>query len=98
MSIQFTQFLLPAGRQRKIEIDRPVEIEALATELVEAGNRFEIEMLNDYKTISMTIEDDDEDGENIVRGMEIVENGPDVLNAIDKMVRAAHTHWQEDAP
>lgn len=98
MSIKFTQFLLPHGRQKKIEIDRPAEIEALAAELAEDGNRFEIEMLNDYQTISMTIEDDDEDGENIVRGMEIVENGPDVLAAIDKMVKAAHAHWQEDAP
>lgn len=94
MTIQFTQFLMPDGRQQDVEITRPAEIEGLASELRDAGNRFEIEMLSDYKTISMTIEDDDEDGEIILRGMEVVENGPDVPIAVDKMIKEAHAHWK----
>lgn len=94
MSIEFTQFLLPNGEQDKINITRPKEIEDMATELKDAGHRFEIEMLTDYSTISMTIEIDML-GEDITRAHELVANGPGVPIAIDKLINQAYKEWQE---
>ena len=46
MAVRFTQFLMPNGRKRQVEIDGldPL-VEAKATWLIQAGYRFEIEML-----------------------------------------------------
>ena len=43
--IQFTQFLRPDGRSKKIEIERSPEIEAVAAQLAAAGCRLEAEVL-----------------------------------------------------
>lgn len=45
MSIPFTQFLRPDGRQRATSIDRPAEVEGLAQHLRKVGVRFEVEEL-----------------------------------------------------
>lgn len=92
MSIEFTQFLLPDGRQKKIKIDRPKAIEDLATELDDAGHRFEIEVLMNG-VISMTVEIEGPDGEEITRAHELVENGPKVPKRIDKLIQDAYTDW-----
>jgi hypothetical protein len=42
MSIKFTQFLRPDGKQVPTEIDMPDEVEKMAHELILAGCRFEI--------------------------------------------------------
>ena len=91
--IEFTQFLMPDGRQRKVKIDRPEETERLATELHDAGHRFEIEMLT-TGAISMTVEIDGENGEEIVRSHQICDNGPAVPASIDTMMREAYADWQ----
>jgi len=91
--IQFTQFLMPDGRQKKVEIERPEETEQLATELHEAGHRFEIEMLTTGE-ISMTVETDGKNGEEIVRSHQICNNGPAVPESVDTMMREAYADWQ----
>ncbi len=93
MSISFTQFLMPDGRKRQTSIDRPPAIELLALSLSDAGHRFEIEMLTTGE-VSMTVEADGEDGEDIVRSHKICANGPAVLEKIDAMVTEAHANWK----
>ena len=87
MSIPFTQFLMPDGRQQSIDIDRPAEIEEMAQAVIASGLRFEVEMLRDYRTVSLTVSDP---VEGVDLFMEFVPNGPAVVDAVDKLVRAAH--------
>lgn len=54
MSIPFTQYLLPDGRRKHIEIERPAPIEAMAQEIRTAGFRFEAEVLTNG-VVSLTI-------------------------------------------
>jgi hypothetical protein len=82
--IVFTQFLRPDGRRETVWIERTAEVAALAKAIVEAGGRFEIEELMDH-TVSMAVEKGD-DGP---VAMELCKNGPDVLDAVDRLVREA---------
>ena len=86
MSIPFTQFLMPNGRRQEITVDRPAEVEKMAEAVIASGLRFEAEMLSDYQTVSLTAGDP---AEGIDHFMELAPNGPKVLDAVDKLVRAA---------
>lgn len=87
MSIHFTQYLMPDGRQTDVAIDRPDAVERLAEQLSTQGARFEIEMLSDYQTISLTCEPPDPDGDTLAH--ELVPNGPAVPDAVDRLVAKA---------
>lgn len=91
MSIPFTQFLMPDGRSRNVNIKRPAEIEAQAKKIIEAGHRFEIEVLGTGE-ISMEIVRDvpDPDISDSI-AMEICPNGPEVPTCVDKMIADAVT-------
>lgn len=82
--IPFTQYLRPAGRTRVVRIDRPAEVEATAHRLIDAGVRFEAEVLTTGE-VSLTAED--RDGEQLA--IEVVPNGPGVSEAVDRLVAAA---------
>jgi len=84
MSIPFTQFLMPHGRESAVTITRPEPVESKARELLKEGCLFEIEMLQTGE-ISMEIVR----GEKIICG-EICANGPPVPLAVDKMITEAH--------
>ena len=82
--IEFTQYLMPDGRKKTVNIDRPHAVAAKAGKLLSLGYRFECEMLSDYTTISLTIvHDDHEDGDVAI---EVIQNGPDVPGAVDQMI------------
>jgi hypothetical protein len=84
--IVFTQYLMPDGRKQRTEIDRPAEIEALAQQFIDAGGWYESEMLSDFTTISLTAcfkVDGQPDDIEIV----LCRNGPEVLDAVDNLVR-----------
>lgn len=81
MDIPFTQYLMPDGRKTAVTIDRPQPISDLAHCIIAKGFRFECEMLSDYRTVSLTISNDDDDHE-----IEVCSNGPDVPARIDAMV------------
>lgn len=83
MNIPFTQFLMPDGRQKSVEIDRPEPIATLAKGLIDQGCRFEIEMLQTGE-ISMEVM---RHGKPITG--EICANGPDVPRRVDKMIQDA---------
>lgn len=88
--IPFTQYLMPDGRPRRITIERPAEIEAKASEIIARGWTFEAEMLSDYATVSLTVSDGDCDV-----AIEVASNGPEIPNAIDRLVLAAHSRIAE---
>ena len=85
--IEFTQFLMPNGRQDTVWIDRPDEIVARAKQIRAAGYEFHCEMLGDHKTISLTISNDEGD-----HAAEVVANGPEVPEAIDRMILGFNFH------
>lgn len=82
--IEFTQYLMPDGRAQSVRIDRPEAISSKADRIIEAGYRFECEMLSDYRTISLTITDPDM-GDVAIK---VVPNGPGVPEAIDAMIES----------
>jgi len=86
--IPFTQYLLPHGRKAPRWIKMPTEIEDLAKRFIDDGGWFECEMLGDMKTVSLTacktIRGEDQDIE-----IEVVENGPEIPSAVERLVRKA---------
>jgi hypothetical protein len=85
MSIAFTQYLRPNGRAAPVSIDMSPETEALAAELGGAGYRFEIEVLR-TGDVSM----DCSRGPDDVLAIEVVPNGPAVVEAVERLVVLAH--------
>lgn len=83
MTIPFTQFLMPDGRTKPVEIDRPEAIATLARGLIDQGCRFEIEVLGTGE-ISMEVVK----GESVLAS-ELCENGPQVPAAVDRMIEHA---------
>ncbi len=87
--IPFTQYLYPFGDNQPVTIERPDNIELLATKVIASGGYFEIEMLENTREISITAAFKDED-----IACEVCENGPPVLEAVDKVVQNAY-NWME---
>jgi hypothetical protein len=87
MSIKFTQFLRPDGKQVPTEIDMPDEVEKMAHELILAGCRFEIEELS---TGVIHMDCTMRGGEGPL-ALELCDNGPPVLEAVERLVRESHS-------
>lgn len=81
--IPFVQHLMPDGRTQSVWIERPLDVERRASDLIAAGFSFHCEMLRDYCTCSFTIEHADCDCD---LACELAKNGPDVLSAVDKLI------------
>jgi hypothetical protein len=83
MPIPFTQYLRPNGRQIPVEIALDYDTELKARAILDAGFKFEIEMLSTGQ-VSATIADpvNDED----VSHAKIVPNGPAVPQAVKDMI------------
>lgn len=90
MAIPFTQYVLPNGRQREESIERPAEVEAIADRFIEAGGRYECEVLTTGH-VSLTavkeVDGEDQDVEIIV-----CDNGPEIPNKVDELVRRSAAH------
>lgn len=84
LNIPFTQYLRPNGRKTAVSIERPKDIYDKAMDIIKAGYRFEIEVLTNG-LIHMTIADNDGDQDS-----EIVNNGPEVPMAVDRMINRFH--------
>lgn len=80
--IPFTQYLRPDGRAIPVTIDMPDEVHAKAIAIIAAGYRFEVEHLTTGHA-SLTIFDP---GEEVDVAIEVVPNGPEVPEAIERMV------------
>lgn len=84
--IPFTQYLRPDGRQHPIEIERPKDIEEMARRMLLYGWRFEVEELS-TGDVSLTVHDPRAEEDVAI---EVVPNGPGVLEAVDRLVQVAH--------
>jgi len=78
--IPFTQYMMPYRRKVKFTITRPKEIYDRAMQIIDAGYCFEAEVLT-TGIVSLAISDDECDHD-----MELANNGPEVLLAIDQMI------------
>jgi hypothetical protein len=95
MGIPFTQYLRPNGKCEETSIERSAEIEDMAREIIAAGFVFEAEVLTDDRTVSLTVANrKDEEGVAIV----LVQNGPEVGDAVDRLVLKAHALLGRPAP
>lgn len=84
MSIPFVQYLLPNGKRQPIQIERPAEIEAIATRFIDSGGWYECEVLRTYVSLTAVKEVNGEE-----QDVEIVvtQNHPDKVGpAVDKLV------------
>jgi len=84
--IPFTQYLLPNGRTKEITIDRPGDIAELAEKFIQVGGRFAAEILMTGQ-IALYAEKEDKEEEPVA--MEIIPNGPEVIEAVDKIIKKA---------
>ncbi|NIN00508.1 MAG: hypothetical protein GTO24_21220 [candidate division Zixibacteria bacterium] len=84
MAIQFTQFLLPDGRRRTVEIDMSEEVEAKAKTIVGQGYSFEIEILT-----TGLVHMDCNNGEDVLSNA-ICENGPEIIECVEKIVNESY--------
>ena len=91
--IPFTQFIRPYGRKLHISILRPDEIAEQASELVANQIKFEIEELRTGE-VSMTAEDYRPGAEEPTLAIEVVPNGPEVVNAVDRLITRAYTKFK----
>jgi hypothetical protein len=93
--IRFTQYLRPDGRPVPVDVDRSAEVERRAEALSAADVRLEAEVLPTGE-VSFTAEREDEDGEVESLASEIVQNGPAVLDAVDRLITTAYCKlWDE---
>lgn len=87
MAIPFTQYLRPDDRRVAISIERDPEIEELARRFISAGGWYEAEHLATGH-VSLTACLERPEGDNDI-AIEVVPNGPEVPNAVDRLVRAS---------
>lgn len=87
--LEFTQYLQPDGRKKQVVTMVSEEIHIMAEAIIEAGNRFECEVLRTSQ-VSLTITND-EFGD---VAFEVVPNGPAVPEAIERMIRRYHARMQ----
>jgi hypothetical protein len=85
MAIEFTQYLLPRGDRKTITIQRPDGIEALSHRFIEAGGKYEAEVLTTGEVSLTAVFDVDGEPQDIA--IKVRNNGPDVLPAVDELVR-----------
>jgi hypothetical protein len=88
-SVEFTQFLMPNGRQKKIQLTVDEATAAKADIIAGEGYRFEIEMLSDMSTISIEICKTARCGENLTLSSALEKNGPAIPVAIKLLIEEA---------
>jgi hypothetical protein len=84
--IPFTQYLRPDGERRAVEIDMPPKVEAMAKTFIEFGGYFECEELTTGHVSLTACHPDCEAGDCAI---EVVPNGPEVPDAVDRLVKQA---------
>lgn len=83
MKVDFTQYMMPDGRTRQQSIEMPENVGLKAKAITDAGFRFEMELLADYTTVSLTIADRVAE---IDVAHKLVPNGPQVPQAVEDLI------------
>ena len=85
--VPFTQYFLPRGRSERVRIERPAEIEALASDFIAAGGWYECEILTTgHVSLTACFRVDDEPQDIVCK---VCANGPQVPVKVDELVRAS---------
>lgn len=79
-AIRFTEYVLPRGEKRDMHVKRPFAITQKAKHILGLGYKFEAEILTTGQ-VSLTIA-----GKNTDVGIVICRNGPEVLDAVDRLI------------
>lgn len=89
-TIPFTQYLLPHGRTKEIQ-SMPVDARhySMAMEIIDAGGRFEVEVLPELKTVSMTVAYSINNDMQDIAG-ECAANGPELKSALIDLIETAY--------
>jgi hypothetical protein len=87
-TVPMTQYLMPHGRTKAVQSCdlRGADLADKAQSILDAGLRFECEVLSDYLTISFTVFDPEEEDD--IAGPFLVANGPAVPETIENMIRS----------
>jgi hypothetical protein len=89
--VQFTQYLRPDGRPRATSFEVPDEVADLAAHVISKGYRFESEVLmTGHVSLAVCGPSLEEPGETDDIAIELVNNGPDVPPAVERLIREAH--------
>lgn len=91
--MEFTQYVLPHGKQKQVVMDVPENVETTAKALVEVHNcHFDIEILT-TGIVSMTCERDELDDP--ILAIELSPNGPEIVGHVEKLVKDAMLRLEE---
>lgn len=88
MRVPFTQFLMPDGRRREVTFECKEEFDSAVKFLLDFGARFECEILS-IGAVSLTVEFFTPDREDLTLAHEISANGPEVTEAVEKLITNA---------
>jgi hypothetical protein len=81
--VPFTQYLMPNGRRENVTLSVDGETYPKARQILDAGYRFEVEMLSDMNTVSATIFDPEKEEDVAIC---LAPNGPEVPARIKAMI------------
>jgi len=84
--VEFTQYMLPDGEKKPIQIHVPMDLQVKATEINKRGYKFEAEVLRTGE-VSFTVADP-KLGDDIE--IEICPNGPGVMEAVHRLIARAY--------
>lgn len=77
----------PSGEKRLQEIERPAEIQALASKFIAYGGRYLVAIHSDEK-VELVAALGDADGIRKI-AEETTPNGPEMIDAVDRLVKAS---------
>ena len=83
-TIPFTQYMLPNGARRSATFECNEETYAQSKRLLEDGYYFDAEILS-TGMVSLTCEEEDR-----LVNIEVVANGPDVVQAVERLVAESY--------
>ena len=82
--VPFTQYVLPWGEKRSLEIEVSADAAAMAREVIASGLSFECEILSTDEISLTAMHPDDGDV-----AIEIVPNGPGMREAVERLIVSA---------
>jgi len=98
MQLHFTQYLMPNGRKKNVffEIENSILVGKVET-LLEQKCYFECEMLQTGKISLTCMQVNHEYEEEETLAIEVCENGPEVVNAVARLIENAYIKLNENS-
>jgi hypothetical protein len=96
-TIEVTQFIRPNGRREILEVELPNDTGAQAEAIIEAGMRFEAEVLMSGE-VSLTISGPNDEGEDDDLEIEISPNDERVKEAMNRLIAKGYARATRKGP